>query len=120
MSIRYNPGALKDIPLEIMKLLFAADLDIVDFKRRFNKLNIEIKWEYKFIKRALQKVGKEYEDLCKQLKNAKKSLKDEIKDVYKKDYFFQIHNEMIKRQLNRQLNKVVIKEVEEVEPVIEH
>ena len=43
-----------------------------------------------------------------------------MKDVYKKDYFFQIHNEMIKRQLNRQLNKVVIKEVEEVEPVIEH
>jgi hypothetical protein len=43
ISLRYNPGALKDVPLEIIKPLFAADLDIVDLKRRFNKLNIEIK-----------------------------------------------------------------------------
>jgi hypothetical protein len=43
ISIRCNPGAPKDIPPEIMKPLFAADLDIVDLERRFNKLNIEIK-----------------------------------------------------------------------------
>jgi Protein of unknown function (DUF3435) len=120
MSIRCNPGAPKDVPPEIMKPLFAADPDIVDLERRFKELYTEIKWEYKYIKRAPKKVGKEYEDLRKKLKNAKKSLEDEIEDAYRKDYFFQIHNEMMKRQLNRQLNKAVVEEVEEVEPVIEH
>jgi hypothetical protein len=120
MSIRCNPGAPKEVPEEVMKPLFAADPDIVDLERRFKELHTEIKWEYKFIKQAPKKVGKEYEDLRKQLKNAKKSLEDEIKDAYRKDYFFQIHNEMMKRQLNRQLNKAVVEEVEEVEPVIEH
>ena len=52
MSIRCNPGAPKEVLKEVMKPLFAADLNIVDLERRFNKLNIEIKWEYKFIKRA--------------------------------------------------------------------
>jgi hypothetical protein len=121
MSIRCNPGAPKDVPEEVMKPLFAADPDIVDLERRFKELYTEVKWEYKFIKRAPKKVRNEYEDLRKQLKNTKKSLKDEMKDAYRKDYFFQIHNEMMKRQLNRQLNKAVVEEeVEEVEPVIEH
>jgi hypothetical protein len=35
-----------------MKPLLAADPDIVDLEQRFNKLHIELKWEYKFIKRA--------------------------------------------------------------------
>ena len=120
MSIRCNPGAPKDVPEEVMKPLFAADPDIVDLERRFKELYTEIKWKYKFIRQAPKKVGNEYKDLGKQLKNAKKSLKDEMKDAYRKDYFFQIHNEMMKRQLNRQLNKAVVEEVEEVEPVIEH
>jgi signal recognition particle GTPase len=82
------------------------------------ELYTEIKCEYKFIKRAPEEIQKEYEDLRKQLTNAKKSLKDEINDVYMKDYFFRIHNEMTKKQLNRQLNKTVVEE--DVEPVIEH
>jgi hypothetical protein len=69
----------------------------------------------------LKKVAKEYEDLYKQLKNAKKSLEDEIGEVYKKDHFFQIHNEMIKRQLNQQYNKAVMGEEEDVDkPIIKH
>jgi hypothetical protein len=48
-----------------MKPLFAADPDIVDLKRRFKELYTEIKWEYKYIKRAPKKIRKEYEDLCK-------------------------------------------------------
>ena len=43
MSIRCNPGALKDILLEIIKPLFAADPDIVDLERRFKELYIEVK-----------------------------------------------------------------------------
>ena len=43
MSIRYNPGALKDVLEEVMKLLFAADPDIVDLERRFKELYIEVK-----------------------------------------------------------------------------
>ena len=43
ISLRYNLGALKDVPSEIIKLLLAADPDIVDLKRRFNKLYTEIK-----------------------------------------------------------------------------
>jgi hypothetical protein len=122
MSIRSNPGAPKEVPEEVMKPLFAADPDIVDLERRVKELHTEIKWEYKFIKRAPKKVAKEYEDLRKQLKNTKKSLEDEIGDAYRKDYFFQIHNEMMKRQLERHLDKAVAVEEEEedVEPVIEH
>jgi len=119
MSIRCNPGAPNEVPEEIMKPLFAADPDIVDLERRSKELHTKIKWEYRFINRAPKKIGKKYADLCKQLKNAKKSLEDEIEDAYRKDYFFRIHNEMMKRQLKRQLNKTVVDE-EETEPNIEH
>jgi len=124
MSIQCNPGAPKEVPKEVMKPLFAADPDIVNLEQRVKELHTEIKWEYKFIKRAPKKVRKEYKDLRKQLKNTKKSLEDEIEDAYRKDYFFQIHNEMIKRQLKRQLNKAVVEEEEEeeedIKPIIEH
>ncbi|KAF4633412.1 hypothetical protein G7Y89_g4704 [Cudoniella acicularis] len=43
MSIRYNPGAPKKVPVEIIKPLFVADPDIVDLKRRVKELYIEIK-----------------------------------------------------------------------------
>lgn len=118
MSIRCNPGAPKEVPREVMEPLLAVDPDIVNLELRFKKLYIEIKWEYKFIKRAPKKIGKQYEDLRRQLTNAKKSLKDEIKDAYRKDYFFRIHNEMMKKQLKRQLNKTVVEE--DIEPVINH
>ena len=119
MSIRCNPGAPNEVPEEVMKPLFAADPDILDLERRSKELHTKIKWEYRFINRAPEKIGKKYADLCKQLKNAKKSLEDEIEDAYRKDYFFRIHNEMMKRQLKRQLNKTVVDE-EETEPIIEH
>jgi hypothetical protein len=32
MSIRYNPGAPKKVPEEVMKLFFVADPDIVDLE----------------------------------------------------------------------------------------
>jgi hypothetical protein len=60
-----NPGAVKEVPNEVMERLLAADPDIIDLERRFNSLYTEIKWEYKFIKRARKEKRKEHEDLCK-------------------------------------------------------
>lgn len=99
MSIRCNPGALKEVLSEVIERLFAADPDIIDLERRFKALATEIKWEHKFIKWAPKEKRKEHEDLRKQLTNTKKSLRTEIEDAYRKDYFFQIYNEMMKRQL---------------------
>lgn len=82
MSIRCDPGAPKEVPKEVMEGLFAADPEIVDLERRFKALSTEIKWEHKFIKRALKEKRKEHEDLRKQLTNAKKSLRTEIEDAY--------------------------------------
>jgi predicted phage-related endonuclease len=96
MSIRCNPGAPNEVPREVMEPLLAADPDIADLERQFKELYTQIKWEYKFIRIAPKKIRKEYDDLWKQLTNAKKSLKDEIEDVYRKDYFFHIYNEMMK------------------------
>jgi hypothetical protein len=114
MSIRCNPGAPKRVPTEVMDLLLAADPDIVDLERRFKESHAQIKWEYKFIKRAPKRIGKKHDDLRKQLTNSKKSLRDEIENAYRKDYFFRIHNEMMKRQLDKTV------EEDDVEPVIQH
>jgi Protein of unknown function (DUF3435) len=114
MSIRCNPGAPKEVPEEVMKSLFAADPDIADLERRVRQSYTQIKWEYKFIKRAPKKIKKEHKDLGKELTNAKKSLRDDIDKAYRKDYFFRIHNEMMKRQLDKTV------EEEDIEPVIQH
>jgi hypothetical protein len=82
MSIRYNFGALKEVLNEVMDYLLVTDLDIVDLEWRFKALYTEIKWEYKFIKRAPEKKRKELDDLYKQVTNTKKSLRTEIEDVY--------------------------------------
>jgi hypothetical protein len=130
MSIRCNPGAPKEVPNGVMERLFAADPEIVDLERRFKASATAIKWEYKFIKRAPKEKRKEYEDLRKQLMNAKKSLRTDIEEAYRKDYFFQIHNEMMKRQLQRHLDKTTVEEdaeddedtedAKDVEPIIDH
>ena len=120
MSIRCNPGAPKEVPREVMEPLLAADPDITDLARRFKELYTQIKWEYKYINQAPKEIKKEYEDLRKQLTNAKKSLKDEIEDTYRKDYFFRIHNEVMKRQLKRQSNTTAAAEAKEAEPVVQH
>jgi hypothetical protein len=114
MSIRCNLGALKEVPKEVIKPLFAADLDIANLEHWVKQLSTQIKWEYKFIKRAPKKIKKEHKDLGKELTNAKKSLRDDIDKAYRKDYFFCIHNEMMKRQLDKTV------EEEDVEPVIQH
>lgn len=84
------------------------------------ELHTKIKWKYRFINQAPKKFANEYKDLCKQLKNARKSLANEIEDIYKKYYFFQIHNKIIKKQLNRSLNQAVVEEEDDIEPIIEH
>ena len=114
MSIRCNPGAPKEVPKEVRDQLLAADPDVVDLKRQFKALYLQIRYKYKFIKRAPKKIGEKYTELSKQLKNAKKSLKDEMDKEYRKDYFFRIHNEEMERQLNKTMAE------EHVEPVIEH
>jgi len=49
----------------VIDLFFIADLNIIDFKRRFKELYIKIKWKYKFIKYILKKIKKEYKDFYK-------------------------------------------------------
>ncbi len=111
MSIRCNPGALKEVPEEVMKPLLAVDPDIADLERRVKQSSTQIKWEYKSIKRAPKKIKKEHKDLSKELTSAKKSLRDDIGKTYRKDYFFRIHNEMMKKQLDKTVE-------EDDEPVI--
>jgi hypothetical protein len=48
-----------------MERLFVADPEIIDLEHRFKTLATEIKWDYKFIKRAPKEKRKEYEDLRK-------------------------------------------------------
>src|SRR5450432_146653 len=60
MSIRCNLGAPKEVPEEVMKPLLAADPDIADLERRVKQSFTQIKWEYKFIKRAPKKIKKEH------------------------------------------------------------
>ncbi|KAH6724964.1 hypothetical protein BKA61DRAFT_589553 [Leptodontidium sp. MPI-SDFR-AT-0119] len=115
MSIWCNSGAPRDVPGEVMDPL---DPEIASLKRRIQVLYNKIKWDYKFIKRAPNKIQMEYKDLCKQVTNATKSLKDEIKNAYRKDYFFRVHNEMMKMQLKRRQNKTTAED--EVEPLVEH
>ncbi|KAL5328250.1 hypothetical protein ACEPPN_001748 [Leptodophora sp. 'Broadleaf-Isolate-01'] len=115
MSIWCNSGAPRDVPGEVMDPL---DPEIASLKRRVQVLYNKIKWDYKFIKRAPNKIQMEYKDLCKQVTNATKSLKDEIKNAYRKDYFFRVHNEMMKMQLRRRQNKTTAED--EVKPLVEH
>jgi len=88
ISIRYNPGTLQQVPSKVMEPILAADPDIVDLQQQVKALCTELKWEYKFIKRAPKEKQKAYSDLCKRLTNAKKSLRAEIEDALRRDYFF--------------------------------
>jgi hypothetical protein len=121
MSIRCNPGALKGVPEEVMDSFYAADPVIVDLERQSQELRAEIKRQYRFIKRAPKKKGKEYGDFEGKLRNAKRDLKREIDDACRRGYFFRIHNEMMKRQLEREQHLATVeKDVKDVEPGIEH
>ena len=43
ISIRYNLGALKEVPKEVIKPLFIADPDIIDLERLFKESHAQIK-----------------------------------------------------------------------------
>lgn len=104
-----------------MRSFYATDPDIVDLERQSRELRAEIKRQYKFIKRAPEKEGKEYRDLEGKVRNARKDLKREMDDACRKDYFFNIYNEMMKRQLERGQHVTVIgTDVEDVEPRVEY
>jgi len=75
----------------------------------------QLRQDYKFVKRAPPKKGKEYQDLGWQLTNARKSLKDEIYQEFRRDYIFRFHNE----QMKRQLTKTTVANAY-VEPVVQH
>ncbi|TGO45212.1 hypothetical protein BCON_0412g00040 [Botryotinia convoluta] len=119
MSIRCNPGVPKEVPTEMMNSLLAVDPDVVNLERQFKKLYAQIKGDYKFIRCAPKTIRMQYEDLRKNLMNAKKSLKDEIEKEFRKDYFFRVHNEMMKQQLHRQSSKTV-EDKEEDTPIIQY
>jgi len=118
MSIRCNPSAPKEVPREVMERLLAIDPEIAVLERQFKESYTQIKWEYKFIKRAPREIREAHKKLGQQLKAATKSLKDELETEHRKDYFFYIYNEMMKRQLNRPLNKTIVEE--EAKPMIKH
>ena len=81
----------------------APDPDIVDLERWHMAMFKQLRQDYKFVKRAPPKKGKEYQDLGWQLTNARKSLKDEIYQEFRRDYIFRFHNEQMKRQLRQLL-----------------
>ena len=63
MSIWYNPSALKEVPREVIKRLLAADLEIAALKRQFKESHTRIKWDYKFINRALKEIKEAHKKL---------------------------------------------------------
>jgi hypothetical protein len=75
----------------------------------------QLRHQYKFVKRAPPKKIKEYQDLGRQLTNARKSFREEISREFKRDYIFRLHNE----QMKRQLDKTHVADVY-VEPVVEY
>ena len=92
MSIQCNPGIPKDVPDVVLEAL-SRDPDIVDLERRHTTMFQQLRHKYKFVKRALPKKMKEYQDLGRQLTNARKSFKEEISREFKRDYIFRFHNE---------------------------
>jgi hypothetical protein len=97
MSIRCNPGIPKEVPKVVLRAL-PPDPDISDLERRHSAMLQELRYKYKFVKRALAKEAKKYRDLGRQLGSARKSFKDEMK---------------------RQLDKTIMTDVY-VEPVVVH
>ena len=114
MSIRCNPGVPKHVPKAVLNAL-PPDPDIADLERRHAAMLQQLRYKYKFVKRAPRKEAKEYRDLGRQLTSARKSFKDEITREFKRDYIFRFHNELMKRQLD----KTIVTDVY-VEPVVQH
>jgi len=63
MSIRCNPGALKEVPREVLERLLAIDLGIAILERQFKESHTRIKWEYKFINRAPKEIREGHKKL---------------------------------------------------------
>ena len=114
MSIRCNPDVPDKVPAEVLRRL-PPDPEIVDLERRHAAMCRELRYKYKFVKRALMKEAKEYQDLGRQLTNARKCFNSEVNLAFKKDYIFRSHNE----QMKRQLDKTYVADVY-VEPVVQH
>lgn len=114
MSIRCNPGIPKEVPPAVLRAL-PPDPDIADLERRYTTMFQQLRHRYKFVKRAPPKEVKEYQDLGRQLTNARKSFKEEVSREFKRDYIFRFHNE----QMKRQLDKTYVTDVY-VEPVVQH
>jgi Protein of unknown function (DUF3435) len=114
MSIRCNPGVPKEVSAAVLRAL-PPDPDIVDLERRHTTMFEHLRREYRFVKRAPMMKAREYQDLGRQLTNARKNLKVEIYREFRKDYIFRFHNE----QMKRQLDKTTVADVY-VEPVVQH
>jgi hypothetical protein len=114
MSIRCNPGIPKVVPDVVLQAL-PPDPEIVALESRQAAMFQQLRHRYKFVKRAPLTPLQEYQELGRQLANARKSLREEITREFKKDYIFRSHNE----QMKRQLDKTSVADVY-VEPVIQH
>jgi hypothetical protein len=109
----FFPSAPEEVP-EVLDAL-PRDPEIVDLERRHGQLYRQIRYSYHFVKRALQKIRKKYDDLTKELNNARKNLKDEIYKAFRKDYFCYTHNKVLEKQLVKDMTD----KNEDVESVVE-
>lgn len=114
MSIRCNPGIPKEVPEVVLQVL-PPDPNITELERQHTMMFQQLRHKYKFVKRAPLKKVKAYQDLGRQLSNARKGFKKEVFREFKKDYIFRFHNE----QMKRQLDKTNVADVY-VEPVVQH
>lgn len=114
ISIRCNPEVPKEIPKEEFDKLVDQDPYLVELSRTARSQWISIRQQYGLIKKAPAAIAKEYRELQKKLKNAKKNFRDEMTEVFREAYRRRIHNEELERQLDH-------KAVEDVaEPAIVH
>jgi hypothetical protein len=114
MSIRCNPGIPKVVPDAVLQAL-PPDPDIVALESRQAAMFQQLRYRYKFVKRAPPAPLQEYQELGRQLANARKSLREEIAREFKRDYIYRSHNEQMKRQLDKSSVTDVY-----VEPVVQH
>ncbi|KND88769.1 hypothetical protein TOPH_06521 [Tolypocladium ophioglossoides CBS 100239] len=113
ISIRCNPEVLKEIPKAEMDNL-PPDPDVVNLTVQVKHMAIQIRQEHGFIKYAPKQVKENYEQLRRDLRNAKKAFRDNMTKEYQEACRRRMHNE----ELERQLSGMAIDE--QAEPTLQH
>jgi Protein of unknown function (DUF3435) len=96
MSLTCDPRAPVDVPKEVMAALL-PDLEITKLKRERE----EFRKKYRSLSRAPPEIGKECEQILRQIDSLQKQYDRAVKVEYRRDYFGRIHDEELKRQLKK-------------------